>query len=602
MQSDTGDYWAKTRWSTSRRGLLRGGGAAALGLAGAALIGCGGEDEAPAPAATQAGGGTPAAGASPAATSAPATQERKYGGLFRRAQTISFTDALDPHISVYVGCTLACEYTDHAVLATQDGSGFQGMLAASWEIPDETTMIMQVQPGAKWHNKPPVDGRAVDAEDLAYNFNRIAGLFADQEGNPPARYQRRTTMSGMERAEAVDAQQVKVTFARPTSTFLAGLTDFRNNMIPRDFLEKGGNYEADASTYIGSGPYIVEHFENEVKGTFKRNPEYWQKDPTTGQQLPYFDEVEWTWLPDSASRQAAFLAGDIQEYGGVDKVAREILLKQGKFQVAGWNSGGWTPMRLNSSREKLSDPRVRTALRLVIDYKTMNDARSGEGFWEYGAVMPTGFREAIQSDEVATLPGWNPATKEADIAEAKRLMDAAGFPEGELGGLGIMPVLNGPANSDIAIQVKDFWDRVWPKMGVVLDLAGDLGASQNRAVKQDFDVLMYGLAPQPDAVLELTSTYGTEGSRNYSSFSDPQVDELLDQASGQLDLDERAVTLRKAQDRLIELTPIIVIASTTADAPNIMYREYVRGIENVGIPIYSGAGNALWSKYLSFDK
>jgi len=68
-------------------------------------------------------------------------------------------------------------------------------LAERWESPDDTTYIFHLRQGVKWHNKPPVNGRELVAEDVKFSFDR----FLTVEGNPE-----RQLLESVDRVEVVD--------------------------------------------------------------------------------------------------------------------------------------------------------------------------------------------------------------------------------------------------------------------------------------------------------------------------------------------------------------------------------------------------------------
>ena len=55
-------------------------------------------------------------------------------------------------------------------------SVFVGALAESWETPDATTIIAHIRSGVHWHDKAPMNGRELTAQDVEYNFDRYTGL------------------------------------------------------------------------------------------------------------------------------------------------------------------------------------------------------------------------------------------------------------------------------------------------------------------------------------------------------------------------------------------------------------------------------------------
>ena len=45
-----------------------------------------------------------------------------------------------------------------------------GRLAESWETPDDTTFVFHIRDGVRWHNKAPMNGRLLTAQDIEFNF------------------------------------------------------------------------------------------------------------------------------------------------------------------------------------------------------------------------------------------------------------------------------------------------------------------------------------------------------------------------------------------------------------------------------------------------
>src|SRR5262245_25292513 len=73
-------------------------------------------------------------------------------------------------------------------------------LAERWEAPDDTTYIFHLRQGVHWHNKPPVNGRELVAEDVKFTFDRFLTI----QGNPA-----RQLLESVDRVEAVDRYTVQ---------------------------------------------------------------------------------------------------------------------------------------------------------------------------------------------------------------------------------------------------------------------------------------------------------------------------------------------------------------------------------------------------------
>ena len=58
----------------------------------------------------------------------------------------------------------------------------RGWLAESWEQPDPLTIIFKIRQGVHWHDKPPMNGRELTADDVVYTFQRnvVLGDFTER--------------------------------------------------------------------------------------------------------------------------------------------------------------------------------------------------------------------------------------------------------------------------------------------------------------------------------------------------------------------------------------------------------------------------------------
>ena len=178
-------------------------------------------------------------------------------------------------------------------------------------------MIIKTRQGVKWHNKPPINGRAFVAEDAANNLMQIAAKLDPENA---AQYHSRSTLIGMDRAEAIDDSTVKVTFEHPTSPFLAGVSNYRSQFAPPELEDAGGDW-TDGASLIGTGPFIIEEFQNDVKITFAANPDYW----VPGE--PALDGQETVWVPDNTTAVTSLAQGDIHTLGTLSRPDRETLQK-----------------------------------------------------------------------------------------------------------------------------------------------------------------------------------------------------------------------------------------------------------------------------------
>src|SRR2546429_8041599 len=104
-------------------------------------------------------------------------------------------------------------------------------LADSRTQPNDTTYIFKLKKGCRLHNKPPVNGRELTAEDVKYTYERFLTL----KGNP-----NRSMLEQVEKVEALDRYTVKFTLSEPFAWFLDYLAATVMWIVPREAVGKFG--------------------------------------------------------------------------------------------------------------------------------------------------------------------------------------------------------------------------------------------------------------------------------------------------------------------------------------------------------------------------
>jgi peptide/nickel transport system substrate-binding protein len=465
----------------------------------------------------------------------------------------------------------------------------QPHLAAGYEIPgDGTELIIKVRPGIKIHNKPPSNGRDFSAEDMAFNINRIAGKYDPQN---IARYQRASTLTGLDRAEAIDQTTVRVKMERPSSAFFRGLAEIRNMMMPKDVVEQAG-FPSNPLGFAGTGPFMLSQFEDGVKLEAVRHPDYFIR------EQPYLDTYRTTWFPDRATALAAFLSNQIDMFSGALPTEIDTIKKsKPDAQFFQWQDLNWDHWRFNVTKKPFDDFRVRKALFLALDYQEIGDGYWGPG-WGYTGPLVPAHPEAFTAEQVSKLPGYNKETKEKDRQTARELMTAAGYPDGAIS-FSILPQV-ASSYLENATRIKGQLAKLWPKMEVNLTPAPDNAVFSRQQSEGNFDSISYTITSLPDAVLELFSQYHSRGSRNYGRWRNPDTDAILDKAFLELDTNRRTALLKEFQQKYFdEWMPIVQLVE---QPERYFLQPRIRGFDKTtgpwgftGYRVYSSAGH-WWSK------
>src|SRR5262245_7669035 len=265
----------------TRRDLLKlGGAAAALGATGLALPGV------------------------------ASAQTPKRGGTFRLRSHVAPVH-FDPHQTLAFSTMIPLSLAYSRLVKIKGGSAVvpgtqpvEADLAESWERQGDSVYMFKLRKGVRWHNKPPVNGRELTAEDVKFTYDRFLTI----KGNA-----NRPVLEMVDKVDAVDKYTVKFTLKEPNAWFIDRLASTSTWIVAKEVADKEGDLKKWESV-IGTGPWMLQRYEPNVRMSFTRNPNYF----VSG--LPYADGVEITLDADPASGFAAFLAGKYDfgpEYGMV---------------------------------------------------------------------------------------------------------------------------------------------------------------------------------------------------------------------------------------------------------------------------------------------
>jgi peptide/nickel transport system substrate-binding protein len=543
----TSAYWRQFERQLTRRRVLKGLGATGLVLASTA---CGGTPEAP-PAAPTSAPAAPTTAAAPRAAATAAPQPKRGGSLRVTGNTWA---NLDPHqtnstfvfgygIGVYFSRLLKFKLKDVQLPAFIP----IGDAAESWQQADDLTYIFKLRPNLKWQNIPPVNGRALTADDVIYSYDRQR-----TKGYPNA-----SILDSIAKMEAVDKATVRITTTAVAADFLLSLASPYSVLVAREAVELKGDLKEGPT--IGTGPFILDKIDKNGTSVARRNPDYYL------QGQPYIDTYEMAVVPDAETQKAAFRAGNIElippgssTLGDVDTYKRtnpNILVQM----VKGLGSG--TELGLKLDRPPFSDLRVRQAVYKAVDPQVITQTAFGSGWQSVGLLLPS-VDWSLPEDEINRL-------YKRDVEGARRLLKEAGQ---ESGFDFTLTALNSPtflAGAELmAAQLKEVNLRATLK---VLDYALYNGQVQE---KGDFEAYTGPLVPYSSTDASLLGRYHSRGSGNTTGIKDPKLDQMIEkQTTLGRSPDERKKLLQDIQRYILDQAYVHFIQ--TNEAP-IVLQPYVR--------------------------
>jgi peptide/nickel transport system substrate-binding protein len=299
-------------------------------------------------------------------------------------------------------------------------------LCESWTVSrDGKTYTFRLRQ-AQWH-----DGQPVTAEDIKFSLDRITepGAIRVRTGVLRTFYEHGS-------AQVIDPRTVRVPINFASPLFLVNLASEYMKMYPEHVAQGLSPDDAQKpGKLIGSGPWKLKEFKPNISIEYVRNPGYFKKG------LPYFDGMIFTIVRDYNRRLAAMQVGQahttegptIGSYGTEDPMRMQRETK-GRVRAVYIPEAVQTYLVLHMNKPPFQDVRVRRAIFLAIDrHELTKIVRCAEPFGCFGSVgtfLPNKGGKIVESPEdLAQAKGWR-RPKDQDLAEARALLAAAGYPNG----------------------------------------------------------------------------------------------------------------------------------------------------------------------------
>ncbi len=419
------DYWNR-HWK--RRRFIGSAGVLGAGAASLALVGCGGGDDDD----DDSGGGglsglaTPTTGAAATPTTVNPFASVVKGGTYR-TYTTGDPPTIDPHgnlsfltkgISCYVYSRLF-KYKTGPGIARANVRPTPDLAEKAENTPDGLKWTVSLRKDVKFHNVAPVSGRTLNSDDIKYSWERVLA----STGSAQVQF--------VDKVEFPDASTAVFTLKAPNAVFIDIIAD--SNLLWIMPNEASGKFDP-TKTMIGSGPWLFDSYTPSVGYKMNRNP-LWHGGGAEG--APFFDKVETSIIPEYANFLAQFQGGNL-DVVAPNAQDLESVSKISGVQVSSYPNQGQNWLWFDGQDPNaayIKDERIRQAFSMACDRDQLTDlAYSTKKLESAGLKVQKSWNNLIPA-------GWgrwwlDPQGKDIgetakyfkyDPAEAKKLLDAAGF-------------------------------------------------------------------------------------------------------------------------------------------------------------------------------
>lgn len=422
--------------------------------------------------------------------------------------------------------------------------------------PDGLTYTFKLRSGVQFH-----DGSPLTADDVVATYNRM--IFPPQ-GVVSLLKDRFSVVS---KVEATDPLTVKFTLSQASPILLLVMTDTTQAIYSKKTLEANNNDLRKVQVATGTGPFMFKEYKEAEKWTLVKNPNYWNK------ELPYLDTLELIHAAAWSDRGTAVLTGQADLSWNVSKETfDEGAKKPDTIKTNRVGNFGAYQVIINAKVKPFDDPRVRHAINLALNKQGLIQAYITQEQIDLSRWVPHGGVYATPRDVIATLPGYRP-DKTQDIADAKKLLADAGFPDG-IPGVELLCATVAPQAEILAPGIQDQLKRA-------LNIDIKIRTEERSLLVEDEKAGKFTLVlDTPSGPISDFSPIGntyfkTGGSQNFGGYSNPKFDALLKQSDAELDTTKRKALLDQIQDLLDQDPPWLFIGYTDH---LIMWRANVKGL------------------------
>ena len=444
---------------------------------------------------------------------------------------------------------------DNLVGFERGGTSVVPALAEKWTVSkDGLEYTFSLRKGVKWQsNKNFKPSRDFNADDVLFMIERQW-----KESHP---YFKVTSPNhsyfgdmGMPKllksVERVDDHTVKIVLNRPESPFLSDLAMQWAGVQSKEYADamlKAGTPEKIDQEPIGTGPFSLVQYQKDAIIRFKANPDYW-----AGKAA--IDDLIFSITPDSAVRWAKVQKGECHVMPYPNPADLDAMRKDPNVQVleqAGLNVGY---LAYNTTKKPFDDVRVRKAINMAMDKNAIVSAvYMGTGVPAVNPIPPSmwAYNKSIKDD------AFNPA-------EAKKLLAAAGYPNGFTTDLWAMPVQR-PYNPN-AKRIAELMQADLAKIGVTAEIKSfEWGEYRKRMQAGEHQMGMLGWTGDngdPDNFLDTLlgcDAAKTNGS-NVAKFCYQPYEDLVSKAKLVTNVAERTKLYEQAQVIFKEQAPWFTIA------------------------------------------
>lgn len=506
------------------------------------------------------GGGSTAAAEKNAGGAAEIQAQQEGGNGIDLAVRIGpDVETIDPALNSAVdGGNMIVQVFETLLVVDQDNKLVPGQ-AESYEVSDDGLVYtFHLRDGLKWS-----DGSDLKASDFVFAWKRLADpevaapYGADMLGYAKGYDEAVAGNTGALAVSAPDDKTFVVELSAPCVYFEKLVT--HGSMVPvqQATVEANGDQWAlNPSTYITNGPFKMQEWVPGSYVTFVKNENYWNADAVTVNSLKF------ALMEDTNAFYNAFKTGELDMIK--EPPTEEVPNLKGTDEFFMDPIMGTYYIDFNNLKAPFDNPDVRMALSLAIDREyvasvvmqgTYSPATNFVGPGISDAEPGSFFEDVTRQNNGGDY--FDVSNHDADLAKAKELLAAAGYPEGK--GLPVLEYMTNDAGYHK--PVAEYLQSCWKELGVTMDIKIlEWSTFTPTRRKGDYQIARDGWVYDYDDPSNMLNLFNSISGNNSAKYNNPEMDKLLNEANSTADLAVHYQKLHEAENLLLEEAGIAPVA------------------------------------------
>ncbi|MGE5623626.1 MAG: peptide ABC transporter substrate-binding protein [Methanocella sp.] len=426
-------------------------------------------------------------------------------------------------------------------------------VASKWEVSKDGLTWTYHLRKSKWSNGDPVT-----AKDFEYAWKRaLAPATASEYAYQLFYIKNAEDFNAGKIKDAsqlgikvIDDYTLQVTLASPTP-YWDFLTGFPTLMpVHKKFVEADPKaWFTKPETYIGNGPFKLSQWQHNSKLILVKNENYWDAKKVKLQK------IEFSLIDSNTTQEAMFETNQLDVLDDIPLPTIERWKKDPGYEVSPYIGTYYYIVNTN----KIKDKRVRQALYLGFDRKTLVEKITKGGQAPAYAYTPAGFPDPVKKGAEYRAVGGNFLTTgdlAKDIEKAKKLLADAGYPNGK--GLSFNILYN---TSESHKRIAEYMQQQWKQnLGIDVKLSQqEWQVYLDTRDTDNFDLARAGWIGDYVHPMTFMDMHVTGGGNNDSKWGNKKYDELIDFAKNTLDQKAAFKAMHDAEAIMMDEVPVIPI-------------------------------------------